>query len=76
VFDQRSNVQVRASLGALHRAIDRAESLDDQRAGGDTGGGSSGADAEVAQAGPGRALEARVVPAPAVADLVYAPDGP
>ena len=70
LFDRRSNVQVQASLGELHRAIDRAVSLDDQRAGRDTGGG-GGADSEEAQQGPGRALEARVAPAPAAADLVY-----
>ena len=29
-FDQRSNVQVQTGLGAMHRAIDRAVSLDDQ----------------------------------------------
>ena len=75
-------MQVRASLGALHRAIDRAVSLDDLRAGRDTGeragrsaggGGGCEADSDAAQAGPGRA---RMAPAPAAADLVYAPDGP
>jgi hypothetical protein len=71
VFDQWSNVQVQAGMGA-----DRALSLDDQRTGRrDTGRGCDGAVSEEAQQRPGRALEA--VPDPAAAALVYAAvDGP
>ena len=70
VFDQWSNVQVQAGMGALHRAVDRALSLDDQRTGRrDTGRGGDGADSEETQQRPGRALKA--APDPAAADLVY-----
>ncbi len=70
VFDQLSNLQVLAGLSALHRAIDRAVSLDDQRACGNAGGG-DGFDVEEVQQGRDSSLEVRVAPAPAVADLVY-----
>ena len=80
MFDLRSNMQVRASLGELHRAIDRAVSLDDQRAGRDTGGGGGGgAEPEEARQGQDHSLGAQVAPVPAEADLVYyasVPDGP
>jgi hypothetical protein len=69
---------VQAGLGALHRAIDRALSLDDQRPARDARpAGGDPADPEEARQRPGRAPEARVAPAPAAADLVYAAaDGP
>ncbi len=59
-------MQVRASLGEVHRAIDRAVSLDDQRAGRGTGGG-GGTESEARQVQD----PAQVAPAPAAADLVY-----
>jgi hypothetical protein len=67
-------VQVQASLGTLHRAIDCALSLDDKRAGRDTvTGGGGGTVSEEARPGSNSALEAPLAPAPAVADLMYAP---
>ena len=75
-LDQGSNAQVQAGLGALHRAIDRALSLDDQRPARDARpAGGDGADPAEARQRPGRALEARLssrAPAPAAAGLVYA----
>ena len=82
-------MQVRASLGQVHRAIDLAVSLENQRAGRDTGdgGGSCVGESEEARQGPDCSLGAQVAPAPAAADLVYSlycdlvyhsslPDGP
>ena len=74
-------MQVQASLGTLHRAIDRALSLHDYRADrrGDTGRDccdavSADPDSDAAQE-PAAALETRSIlaPAPATADLVFSP---
>jgi hypothetical protein len=63
-------VQVRAGLGALHKAIDRNLVLVDQRACHETGCG-SGTDLKEAQQGQDGPLELSMAPAPATADLVY-----
>jgi hypothetical protein len=73
-LDQGSNAQVLVSLGALHRAIDRTVSLDDQLTDSDKGDCGGVSDSEEAQQGPGHAIEAPVAPVPAVADLLYVPD--
>ncbi len=61
-------MQVQASLGALHRTIDRAMSLDDQWA----GRMGSATDSKEIQEEPSLVLKAQMPIAPAAANLVYA----
>ena len=86
MFDHWSNVQVHASLSELHKAIDRAVSLHDNRAvrRGNTGRhgdpcntGSAYLDSDATQ-GPVAALQTCgiLIPSPAVADLVILPAEP
>jgi hypothetical protein len=83
-FDKWSNVQVQASLNALHKAIDRALPAHDRRA--DRRGDSCRdphdtrtADSDSNEAlEPVAVLEARgnLAPAPTAADLVFSPTAP
>jgi hypothetical protein len=80
-FDKLSNLQVQASLGTLHRAIDRALSLHDQLACRCCNAGCDLGDAGLADRTaqePAAALEMRSIlaPAPAAADLVLLPATP
>ncbi len=84
VLDHWSNAQVRASLGELHKAIDRALALHDNRADrrGNTGRdpcdtGSANRDSDATQE-PATALPTCgiLAPSPAVADLVILPAVP
>jgi hypothetical protein len=81
MFEHWSNAQVRASLGALHKAIDRALALHDDRRGNtgrdpcDTGSANRDSDARQEQAAalPTCGI---LAPSPAVADLVILPAAP
>ncbi len=78
-FDQWFDSQVQASLGTMHKAIDRAVSIHNNRANrlSDTArdqcaASSADPDSDAAQE-PAAALEARIIlaPVPAAADLVF-----
>jgi hypothetical protein len=81
MFDHWLDAQVQASLGTMHKAIDRAVSIHNNRANrrSDTGRDRCAANAAAgdpdsdALQGPAAALEARSIlaPVPAAADLVF-----